>query len=471
MKNKKLFALLLAGCMCLSAQGCSGGGGNSGGNNNALPDYDLKENELSVDIAGWVMPSDFNQTQVNYLKESGISVLQLANAGGNTLSFSLGGELTEENKSFLQTCEENSFKVYPHISGKSAPNITQVEKLNDYNAAKGVIFDEPNKAQIDEIAKYVVQFNQKSSGKELFVNLYPSFSTAVKIDFDDYCAYLEYYADNVLKNVTEGQKWLSADRYPLTYNGKGQPCLDTGWLADVEAVALTARKYDDVKTNFFIQTMPYGGEDKSGTFVDSRDRVPAYEDVRLQEYTLLSFGYDMISCFCYASPAVGREFLDRQTAMLDRNGNKTQLFDEVAKANNEILSFDHVIKQFNWQGVFTCDAGKTATGKDRTSNASFGALRNRMYVSAIDNLQSVTASCDTLFGYFLDNEDNVGFTVVNYNDSSLGLTDKVSISFNPSYNYAKAQCYIGGKKTIIDLNDNVLELTLGVGEGVFVIPY
>ena len=472
MKSKKILYLIFAGCLWLSAAACSGGGNNPGKTDYILPDYDLKKEELSIDIAGWVMPADFNETQFHYLAESGINVLQLASAGSNTYNLGLSGELNEKNKEFLKTCEDNGYKVYPHIDGKIAKNILQAEKLNDYKAAYGVIFDEPNKIQIDEIADYVSQFNQKADGKELFVNLYPSFATTIKTDFGgDYYSYLEYYCNKVLENVTSGQKWLSADRYPLTYDGKSQPCLDTGWLADVEAVAVTARKYENVKTNFFIQTMPYGGENNSGNVINSRDRVPTYEDVRLQEYVLISFGYDMISCFCYATPAVGIEFLDRQTAMIDRDGNKTEVYSAVAKANNEILAFDHVMEQFSWQGVFTCDAGKTATGKDRTSNASFSGLVNRMYVSAIDNLESVTASCDTLFGYFIDKEENAGFTIVNYNDSSLGLSDKVSVKFNSSYHYTKAQCYIGGEKQTIDLKDNVLGLTLGVGEGVFVIPY
>ncbi len=94
-----------------------------------------------------------------------------------------------------------------------------------------------------------------------------------------------------------------------------------------------------------------------------------------------------------------------------------------------------------------------------------------MSLAAIDSLAEVTTSADTLFGYFMDEEENVGFSVVNYNDSSAGLSDTVTLRFNPSYGFRNAICYVGGEKKTVSLNGNALELELGVGEGVFVIPY
>lgn len=287
-----------------------------------------------------------------------------------------------------------------------------------------------------------------------------------------YRDYLTYYCDNVLEKLS-GEKWLSADRYPLTFDVKGDPALDVGWLQDVEAVAEVAREYEGIKTNFFIQTMPYGGESLPAGQIGSRARIPTYEDVRLQEYALMAFGFDGISLFCYASPAVGPEFTEEQLAMLDREGNPTDIYTAAQKANREILAFDHVYLQFEWQGVFTNDGGSTADAESagRTQNASFSNLLDRMSLSQVACLSSVTSTEDTLFGYFLDNSDNEGFMIVNYNETTLELTDTVTMSFDPGYGYTKALCYIGGKEVTFDLTDNDLTLTLGSGEGVFVIPY
>ena len=94
-----------------------------------------------------------------------------------------------------------------------------------------------------------------------------------------------------------------------------------------------------------------------------------------------------------------------------------------------------------------------------------------MSVGEIDCLSEVTSSADTLFGYFMDSEENAGFTIVNYNDSELALNDDVTLKFNVDYGFNKALCYIGGEKTIKEVKNNSLTLELGVGEGVFVVPY
>lgn len=470
---KKLLSIILAGCLCFACAACTNVPQKVNPVERSLPDYDLKEDELSIDIGGWVAPVNFDQTQVEYLKEAGVNVLQLARSGADTYNFQFSQVLSEKDANLLRLCEQNDIKVYPHIAGKVAERLVDVKNVANYAACKGLIFDEPNKRQIDEIAAKLRTFCNTANGKDLIVNLYPSFGPTVKTDFNgSYREYIDYFCSNVLENITSGQKWLSADRYVLTYDGK-QPCLDTGWLSDVEAIAQKAREYDDVKTNFFIQTMPYGGESTSGTIEGSRDRTPTYEDVRLQEYALLSFGYDMISLFCYGTPSVvpNGEFLERQKAMIDRDGTKTPIFDAVKKANQEILAFDHVILQFDWQGVFTCDAGKKSTAKERTSNPSFKCLAQRMSIEEVACLSSVETTADTLFGYFIDEDDNAGFTAVNYNDSTLELSDEVTFEFDSSYNFSKALCYIGGEKHTLDIKNNRLTLDLGVGEGVFVIPY
>ena len=93
-----------------------------------------------------------------------------------------------------------------------------------------------------------------------------------------------------------------------------------------------------------------------------------------------------------------------------------------------------------------------------------------MSLNGIPSLKSVTTSADTLFGYFNDIDGNDGIMVVNYNETSLKLTDKVELNFDET-KYNKALCYIAGKKTVVNLKNGKFELELGIGEGVFVIPY
>ncbi|MBQ9709254.1 MAG: hypothetical protein IJV67_01375 [Clostridia bacterium] len=456
MRNKGLLIFLLA--FVLLFVSCKGTGNTGTGSGGGLPDYDTKKDELSVDIMGWVTPVSMNDEQLGYIVESGVGALFYM-----TNTYSPSNEVFNE----LELCKNYGIDIYISSGAKDGSVVGNIENFNNCDAVIGMTIDEPNKDGITSIASAVEGFNSVSNGKSLFVNLYPSFANAVNKFSGGYEEYLRYYCESVLEKLTVGEKWLSADRYPLIYNTKGEKDLDSGWLYDIETVATVARDYKDVKSNFFIHTMPYG----SGTGSGSRNRVPTYEDIRMQEYTLMAFGYDAISLFCYGTPNVGPEFSDEQVAMIDRSGNRTDIYYAAQRANKEILAFDHVLKQFSWKGVFTNDAGKTTVDKDRTTNSSFSNLINRMSLEQVSFIDEVYSSEDTLFGYFMDEEDNEAVMLVNYNETTKEKKDDVKITFNSQYKYNKCLCYVGGEKKVFDVVDNTLQITLGVGEGVFAIPY
>lgn len=442
-----------------------------------LPDYDAKKSEYGIDISGWLIPKNISTADVNWITDAGINIMHAVAAGDSeTLFFP---EYNAEAIAKLNFFRDKGIQIYVNTCSRDAASFQKISSFGKHGGVIGMSYDEPTKAEIDEIAKYVDYFNQNGNGKNMLVNLFPSFTSSVKSDFgklynttqQKYELYLQYYCDNVLSKLTSGEKWLSADRYLLTYDKNGKKCLDNGWLADVQSVAKVAKNYG-AKTNFFVQTMAYGATNgvASGAQEGSRDRVPTYNDIRLQEYSLMAFGYDGISLFCYGSPAAGGEFSLSQTGIIDRNGNKTETYKAVKKANNELLSFDHVLKQFNWQGVFTCDAGKTLTGTSTTSNASFKTL-DRISLANVSSLSKVSASADTLCGYFKDAAGNDGIMVVNYNETTENLTDTVELTFDSS-KYNAAVCYVGGvKKVFTGLTNGKLSLSLGAGEGIFVIPY
>ncbi len=442
-----------------------------------LPDYDAKENELSVVTAGWLIPKSLNSTNAQWIKDAGINVMHAVAAGDDdTLYFD---SYDDAAKAALKILNDSGVKVYVNVNSRSASAFNKISSFKADAAVLGMSLDEPTKAEITDMASVVESYNLNAGGKTFFSNLFPSFASTVKNDFGNiftttknkYKSYLSYYCDNVLNKLTTGEKWLSVDRYLLTYDKNGAKCLDTGWLSDVESVATVARSYTGVKTNFFVQTMPYGANNGVGlgNAEGSHDRVPTYEDIRLQEYALMAFGYDGMSMFCYGTPVVYGDFASTQYGMIDRSGNKTTIYDAVKRANNEILAFDHVLLQFDWQGVFTNDAGKTTTGSSSTSNSSFKNI-TRLSLSSVPSLNKVYSTADTLFGYFKDEAGNDGIMAVNYNETSQNLSDTVRLGFDGT-KYNKALCYIGGQKVVKSLSDGVLELNLGAGEGVFVIPY
>ena len=470
MKSKKIISAVAALAIVFAATSCGGTGNDSNMNKITLPNYDEYETEYETVISGWLIPSSLNETNVKWIKEAGVSALFACGAGDVVLSFPT---YDQKAKAALDLLGSNGVKVYVNTGSRDGASYQKISSFKQNSAVLGMALDEPSKAEITSMAQQVEWWNQNADGRNFYCNLYPSFAQVVQNEFNgDYASYLKYYCDNVLNNLTTGEKWLSADRYPLTYDNDGNKCLDNAWLSDVQILANVAKQYKNVKTNFFIQTMPYGiKEDGSpnGAIYGSRDRIPTYEDIRMQEYALAAFGYDGISLFCYATPLVGFEFAESQEAMISRSGEKTAIYDSVKKANSEILAFDHVLQQFDWIGTFTNDAGQTNDDKPRTQNSSFRLL-NRISVKSVLSLNSVTTSRDTLFGYFNDVDGNDGIMVVNYNETSLNLTDEVTLNFDSS-KYNKAICYVGGKKQVVNLSGGKLNLELGVGEGVFVIPF
>ena len=470
MKSKKIISAVAALAIVFAATSCGGRGNDSNMNKITLPNYDEYEAEYETVISGWLIPSSLNETNVKWIKEAGVSALFACGAGDVVLSFPT---YDQKAKAALDLLGSNGVKVYVNTGSRDGASYQKISSFKQNSAVLGMALDEPSKAEITSMAQQVEWWNQNADGRNFYCNLYPSFAQVVQSEFNgDYASYLKYYCDNVLNNLSTGERWLSADRYPLTYDNDGNKCLDNAWLSDVQILANVAKQYKNVKTNFFIQTMPYGiKEDGSpnGAIYGSRDRVPTYEDIRMQEYALAAFGYDGISLFCYATPLVGFEFAESQEAMISRSGEKTAIYDSVKKANSEILAFDHVLQQFDWIGTFTNDAGQTNDDKPRTQNSSFRLL-NRISVKSVLSLNSVTTSRDTLFGYFNDVDGNDGIMVVNYNETTLNLTDEVTLNFDSS-KYNKAICYVGGKKQVVNLSSGKLNLELGVGEGVFVIPF
>ena len=470
MKSKKIISAVAALAIVFAATSCGGTGNDSNMNKITLPNYDEYEAEYETVISGWLIPSSLNETNVKWIKEAGVSALFACGAGDVVLSFPT---YDQKAKAALDLLGSNGVKVYVNTGSRDGASYQKISSFKQNSAVLGMALDEPSKAEITSMAQQVEWWNQNADGRNFYCNLYPSFAQVVQNEFNgDYASYLRYYCDNVLNNLSTGERWLSADRYPLTYDNDGNKCLDNAWLSDVQILANVAKQYKNVKTNFFIQTMPYGiKEDGSpnGAIYGSRDRIPTYEDIRMQEYALAAFGYDGISLFCYATPLVGFEFAESQEAMISRSGEKTGIYESVKKANSEILAFDHVLQQFDWIGTFTNDAGQTNDDKPRTQNSSFRLL-NRISVKSVLSLNSVTTSRDTLFGYFNDVDGNDGIMVVNYNETSLNLTDEVTLNFDSS-KYNKAICYVGGKKQVVNLSGGKLNLELGVGEGVFVIPF
>ena len=392
-----------------------------------------------IQVNGWVAPESYSDDMLEKIAAAGLTSVSFAAAGTQYIA---PADLSA-SKDIIKQYAKYGINVYT-VGGIA--DFASIGDFANYGNVLGLMLDEPNKSQIDEIAAAVDTFNLANVGKKvLIVNLLPSYASAVTSDFSTYSAYLQYLYDNVLSKL-KCELWISVDRYPIVRDAKGNPTLDSGWLGDVEAVA-TFAKANGLKKNFFIQTMPYG----SGGFNDSHDRTPTKEDITLQYYVLLAYGYDSISLFCLGTPAPdGTTFLDGQNAMIDRNNETTDIYTAVKEVNEELDKFDFILNRFSW------DAAVLKTSSLLTS----------VHAKKI-GLKDISSTKNALFSHLVDEtRGREAYCVVNYNDTSLNYTNTITLTFSGETILTVIQN--GGFRTVTSTSGE-FTFTLGVGESIIVI--
>ena len=392
-----------------------------------------------IQVNGWVAPESYSDDMLEKIAAAGLTSVSFAAAGTQYIA---PADLSA-SKDIIKQYAKYGINVY------TVGGITDFASIGDfanYGNVLGLMLDEPNKSQIDEIAAAVDTFNLANVGKKvLIVNLLPSYASAVTSDFSTYLAYLQYLYDNVLSKLN-CELWISVDRYPIVRDAKGNPTLDSGWLGDVEAVA-TFAKANGLKKNFFIQTMAYG----SGGFNDSHDRTPTKEDITLQYYVLLAYGYDSISLFCLGTPAPdGATFLDGQNAMINRNNETTDIYTAVKEVNEALNKFDFILNRFSWDAaVLKTSSLLTSVQAKKIGLKDISSTKNALFSHLVDETRGREAYC-----------------VVNYNDTSLNYTNTITLTFSGETTLTVIQN--GGFRTVTSTSGE-FTFTLGVGESIIVI--
>ena len=392
-----------------------------------------------IQVNGWVAPESYSDDMLEKIAAAGLTSVSFAAAGTQYIA---PADLSA-SKDIIKQYAKYGINVYT-VGG--IDDFASIGDFANYGNVLGLMLDEPNKSQIDEIAAAVDTFNLANVGKKvLIVNLFPSYASAVTSDFSTYSAYLQYLYDNVLSKL-KCELWISVDRYPIVRDAKGNPTLDSGWLDDVEAVA-TFAKANGLKKNFFIQTMPYG----SGGFNDSHDRTPTKEDITLQYYVLLAYGYDSISLFCLGTPAPdGTTFLDGQNAMINRNNETTDIYTAVKEVNEALNKFDFILNRFSWDAaVLKTSSLFTSVQAEKIGLKDISSTKNALFSHLVDETRGREAYC-----------------VVNYNDTSLNYTNTITLTFSGETILTIIQN--GGFRTVTSTSGE-FTFTLGVGESIIVI--
>lgn len=470
---------------------------------NGMPNYDAHEAEQMI-FNAWFAPEVKKEAYQTY-KDCGFTHIFLMgnNVGYIGLDSSYNPKFLQNLDTALGYCDELGIKAYLDVSdcalngmtatqGKNAV-LSAIAQYNQHPSFVGTCYDEPvintntlNKRWgVVEMGPVIQTMATQYPAKEFMINSNPS-TNAIYPWGTSAFTYEEYW-EAQLQSINAHYKdsttpnWLSADDYPLYIDSAGNKFLKEEWLECMGYLAVFKRDKTNLnlKTNFFLQSTPF---ESGRQFM--RDRTPSYNDLRLQLYTLMAFGYDSMSFFTYATPpyVAGGDFSETQLGLVDRSGNTTATYTNSKKVIGEIKTFANTYMQFNggWKGVWPIIGSNNTAGtrQDFTYLRRIGDGTNtKRMQSAIApaswfgnaGIISATATQDTIMGCMNDTWGNPGLMVVNYNDTSKNLSSTVNLQFAAA-KYDKAWVYIDGVQTEVTLTNGKLTLQLDVGEGVFVIP-
>lgn len=430
-------ALLLLGLLAGMLAGCK---------QNKQEVYPEYADDKELWIGGWDVP-------INTLED-----YQMAKDMGLTHLFIDGVFAPRGSEAYckqLEYCQQVGLKAIVGMD-TSLDNTAGVEvDTFDYSAYPAVdminLWDEPPIEQFPEVNERIEAMKKLYAGKDmtLYVNLNPAnpISMSTMTSTEDY---LQKFCDQVLPNIP-GRKILSTDIYPLLYT-RGQYALDGRWLEHMSQYAHFAKEYG-ADFHMFIQSY----SDNACREIESK------EDLSYQVYTDMAFGIKGFTYFTYR-----KSFLAGFGGGCVENNESckpTPIYAWAKELNEELQKFDHVYLSFNWEGVLPVNGSDHLAEDPSYQNQHFAGIAYAL--EKLDCAEKVSASQDTLIGQFKDSEGRDGLIVTNFADPINGAKDTVHLTFHDAN---RAVVYRGGERRIYEVKDNELEITLAVGEGIFLIP-
>jgi len=223
-----------------------------------------------------------------------------------------------------------------------------------------------------------------------------------------------------------------------------------------------------------------------------------------QFYTIMSYGIKGLTVWYYNM--YWTDFHTDNEVMVDEWLQRTELWYYNKAAFDEVKQFDHVYLQFcdpdKWQGIMTINGTEHSTGAEgmfknilewpytfgRPTDSydvfdyegstmtpaeakafAEGYVANHYFNenNLYEGIEGVSATGDATIGIMKDNNDNVGYVITNQNFVIDRIENDVTVDFKGA---SRAMVWLGGEYQLVDLDNGVLRLHLGVGDGAFVIP-
>ena len=443
-----------------------------------LLDYAAEAIHNMLDITVWEYPAldatnDYNNEAniaiTNKMKEAGVKVVVMSGEGQVNMN---SADNVEKNRKIIKFFWSQGLKTVAFAEADTIVQDFNANGIPNFSDCEGfigfIMRDEPvnkdDSGSFAMLASAAIQFNilYAGTGVTYMNNLLPSYWSEItdkngNVDTAKYKAYLETYCETVLSAV-KGEKWLSVDSYPIYADGT----LVKNFLFDIAMVKYYSEKYD-ATSNMIIQA--------SAGWSDSQNRKVSEEEMRMQAYAAMAFGIENISWWTYGN------WGDSTTLTSPHSDEAT--YTAFKNVNNELLAFDEVYKAFTWKGVIL---GATSRNSYDDAYALVRGQIDNYELQASDTRLLASVATDSrnynyLMGVMQDKNANEAYVLCNYNavyNSILSAlyekntSQTITITF--AKNVTKAIIYRGGVATEVEVSNQTLQVALGRGEGVMVVP-
>ena len=253
----------------------------------------------------------------------------MAESGINTVLYY--GELDyslKENLRIMGVAENLGMKFIGslHDPAQFPTNTDKIAAIKQYLAPSATyvgeyVADEPSAEKFDELGSFTREYLQEIPNKEVYINLFPDYASVSQLGATNYEQYIERYIEKV------PTKSLSYDYYGLlastATNIRGSYFLNLDLLREK---SLASNK------PFWVIT-------QAGK-VGATTRVPNELEHRWTVWSTIAGGSKGISYFCYWMPIIpdenGNPNPDYDSAMINRDGTKREMYDWVKSINSDI---------------------------------------------------------------------------------------------------------------------------------------
>jgi hypothetical protein len=224
-------------------------------------------------------------------------------------------------KKALDAAESAGLKLFLCTPELEAEPEATVRQFKNHPALGGYfIDDEPSAKDYPRLGKWIRRIQSVDATHPCYVNLFPDYASLKQLGCDSYAEYVDRFIEQVPTPM------LSYDYYPVTNDG-----LRPGWYQNMELIAKAAKKANRPLWAFSL-SVPHG-----------EYPMPTLEQVRLQIFSDLAYGTQVIQYFSYWTLGAGFGFKFHD-APIDESGKRTLVYDIVKQVNTEVQALAPVFR-------------------------------------------------------------------------------------------------------------------------------